>query len=101
MDEDIPIYGQMIGIKDVEEIAERIEYRQRNFPGEEFSMSLGVVLLNYGDQYIKVWCVDPECGWEGLKRDIIITPELPTCPNGHPLLERDTRMKLGWVREKI
>jgi hypothetical protein len=75
-------------------IAEMIQHRRDNFT-EDFEMSVGVVLLNYGDKYVEVQCVNGE--WSGTKGDLIRGPELPRCPNGHVLLETSNAPRLALV----
>lgn len=81
---------------DVVRIAHSIQTRQQNFPDEEFVMSVGVVLMNYGDRFTSVRCVNGE--WAGQKMNLS-GEGLPKCPNGHVLLESEGRKKLVLVEE--
>lgn len=86
----------MLAVDDIKRIAERIEYRMETFD-EPFLMSVGVVLANYGDSFTRVSCVGPEA-WQGTKTDAVsLTHRIPTCPNGHPLLEHDGGLRLALV----
>lgn len=71
-------------IPDVELIAERIKERQVRF-NEDFVASVGIVLLNFGDRYVTVTCVNGE--WSGVKGDLTPREGIPRCPDGHPLVE--------------
>jgi hypothetical protein len=69
---------------DIAMVAEAIKRRQEKYT-EDLTTSIGVVLMNYGDQYINIKCVKGE--WHGKKKDIIPSRNVPSCPNGHRLLE--------------
>lgn len=69
---------------DVASIAASIKRRQEKFT-EDFFISVGVVLMNYGDKFVKVECIRGE--WEGQKKDLELRDDVPLCPNGHPLFE--------------
>lgn len=88
--------GKPLSIEDVEEILEAVETRSQNFPGEPRDMTFMVVMLNIGERYADVTCVQGE--WEGKKKDL--TPRkdggIPLCPNGHPLTQ-GPGLKLGWL----
>lgn len=84
-----------LGVKDVEEIALRLKRRAERFPDEEFTMSIGVVLLNYGERHVKVECMGRE--WAGTKGDLQPRNGVPLCPNGHPLLEVSRAPRLALV----
>lgn len=88
--------GKALSIEDVEEILEAMEARHQNFPKEPFDMTLMLVLLNIGDRYSKVSCVDGE--WSGQKKDVNRSSGegIPQCPNGHSLVQ-DSGLKLGWL----
>lgn len=81
---------------DVEHIAGRIQERQARF-GEDFTMSVGVVLLNLGDRFVNVACVGGE--WCGTKGDLTPRQGIPLCPNGHPLVETSTAPRLALCEE--
>lgn len=81
---------------DIEKIHEKIVYRQEKF-GESLLMSIGVVLMNYGDGEVDVVCVNNE--WVGKKKDLQPRDGIPLCPNGHPLYEVSTPPRLALVKE--
>lgn len=83
-----------LNVTDIHNIAQLIEYRQSMFD-EEFEMSVGVVLMNYGEREVKVECVNGE--WSGLKGELSRSPDIPKCPNGHVLLETSTAPRLALV----
>jgi hypothetical protein len=85
-----------IDIGDIDTIAEAIQRRQAAFD-ESFPMSVGVVLMNYGDRYVSVHCIGGE--WDGVKGDLAPTPGLPLCPNGHPLIETGGHSSLALVED--
>lgn len=73
-----------LDVNDIGEISESVKFRQEKF-AENLTMSIGIVLMNYGDHLIKVRCVSGE--WEGNKSDLLSRDGIPLCPNGHPLVE--------------
>lgn len=81
---------------DIVEIAEAIQRRQENFE-EHFMMSVGVVLMNYGDKYVNVECVGLE--WQGQKKDLEPGDGVPLCPNGHPLFETSRAPFISLVKD--
>lgn len=84
-----------ISMKQAHQIADAISIRQEKFK-EDLHSSLMVVLLNCGDQFTRVTCLHGE--WSGIKADLPATSYIPTCPNGHVLLEaKEGRKQLGWV----
>ena len=76
-----PIY---LDVKQAKEIGEAIAVRMATFT-ETIQFATAVVLLNYGDKYKEVECVQGE--WSGTKADLRPTDQIPLCPNGHPLFE--------------
>jgi len=94
-DERIPAAGEPISEEDLDNVLEAVRARQVNFPDEPAVLSFGVVLMNIGDRYTKVRCINGE--WEGLKLEIPKGEGIPTCPNDHPLIEAQTRLRLGWI----
>lgn len=93
----VPKIGDALRLSDAQMIIDATSARKHNFPDEPFLMSMGVVLLNIGEQYAKVECVMGE--WKGIKRDIPNSKNsnsLPKCPNGHVLLQ-GAGLKLGWI----
>lgn len=90
---------RILNVADVENIAQKIQYRRLQFD-ESFEMSLGVVLMNYGDPYVKVVCIKEE--WSGTKADLVPDDKIafgsiPHCPNGHPLFEISEPPKLALI----
>jgi len=90
----MPAAGQPLTIHDVEEIIGAMEQRSTNFPDESFELTCAVILLNIGNRYTGVSCVEGE--WVGIKKDIPKGEGVPTCPNGHPLME-GAGLQLGWL----
>lgn len=82
---------------DVHELFEAFKSRRNLFPAEEELMSFGVVLMNYGDKFTNVRCVNGE--WHGVKMDVPKNPGIPKCPNNHVLLEYGERTTLGLIPE--
>lgn len=92
---DIPKAGDKFKMTDVEQIAGAIKTRQINFPDEPIELTAALVLLNIGDRYAAVSCINGE--WNSLKQDI---PKgdgvsIPKCPNGH-VLTQGSGLVLGW-----
>lgn len=90
-----PEAGKTLTMADVEQIGGAIKKRQENFPDEPLEMTVALVLLNIGDRYAPVICLEEE--WQGLKQDI---PKgdgvgVPKCPNGH-VLTQGAGLSLGW-----
>jgi len=87
---------RVLNTSDIENIKQKIDYRQAAF-GEDFLLSLGVVLMNYGDKYVKVVCVAGE--WSGTKKNLVPRDGIPLCPNGHPLIETTQAPRLALIEE--
>lgn len=87
---------KVIDPEDVKRITEAIEFRQVNF-GEDSLTSVAVVLLNYGERYVRVHCLPGE--WSGTKGDLQPRRGIPLCPNGHPLLELGDAPRLALIAE--
>lgn len=95
----VPQSGDPLSPQDVEVIFQAIMKRHNKFPDESMMMSAVIVMLNIGDRYAKVWCVDEEnCGWGGEKQDLQPGEGIPRCPNGHPLYQ-DPGLKLTWMKD--
>mgnify|MGYP006191739129 CR=1 FL=1 len=75
-------------------VLEAIQTRLENFPGENPTVAMAVVMFNIGDRFTKLECMEQE--WKGVKADVIPEDGPPHCPNGHPLRQGPT-VKLGWV----
>lgn len=90
--------GEALTIEDIEEILEAVDARQANFPDEPRDMTFMLVMLNIGDRYSEVECVNGE--WTGIKKELKRRADggVPLCPNGHPLLQ-GPGLKLGWLSD--
>jgi hypothetical protein len=87
---------RVLNVGDIENIVQKIQYRRLQF-NEDLRMALGVVLMNYGDRYVKVRCINGE--WSGTKADLIPRDGIPLCPNGHPLFEVSKAPQLALIEE--
>lgn len=87
---------QFLSVQDVQKITASIRSRQERF-GEGLDMSVGVVLMNYGERHVRVKCIAGE--WSGTKGDLAPRDGVPLCPNGHPLLETSRAPRLALVDE--
>ena len=92
----MPKPGDHLSTADVEMIAEAIEKRQKNFPTEPAILSFSLVLMNIGDRFRQLTCIEEE--WTGLTADVPKGEGTPKCPNGHPL-NKGPSLKLVWVPE--
>jgi hypothetical protein len=88
--------GKPLSIKDAQEISEAVKRRQENFPEEELGFTLTLILLNIGDRYAAVACMNEAHGWTGIKKDIPKGEGIPTCPEGHVLMQTGG-FTLGWM----
>lgn len=86
-----------IGLDDVEDIILIINKRWEAFPKDGIDMAVAVALMNYGDGFTEVECVNGE--WAGIKKDIRPSDGIPKCPNGHVMLEKPGRWVLALVKE--
>jgi hypothetical protein len=86
----------ILGVADIDKIYTKIKVRQERFH-ENLVMSLGVVLMNYGDSYVSLYCVGGE--WEGKKGDLVSNGRIPMCPNGHVLIETSDAPRLALIKE--
>lgn len=96
MSDYIPKAGDSITIKDVEEIVTAVVDRQQKFPGEPVGITIALVLMNIGDRYSPVECLEQE--WTGIKKDVPKGEGVPKCPNGHVLMQ-GPGLKLGWLAD--
>jgi len=88
--------GKALTIEDAAEIVEAIRKRHANFPDEPIDMTSMLVLLNIGDRYAGVQCMNPEHNWTGIKKDIPKGEGVPTCPNGHVIMQTGG-LVIGWL----
>ena len=86
---------KFLDVDDIQEISDKIKARQERFPNEDFLMSVGVVLMNYGEKHVVVRCVTG--GWTGTKGDLQPRDGVPLCPDGHPLFEITEAPRLALV----
>jgi len=86
-----------LGVIDVAKIADKVNYRRTVF-GEDLTMALGVVLMNYGDEYVRVQCA-VGCGWTGSKAELTPREGIPLGDCGHPLFEVSEAPRLALVQE--
>lgn len=90
----VPKAGKALDLDDVEMLISAIADRRENFPDEPGAVTIMVVLLNIGDRFAPVECLEKE--WTGVKQDIPSGDGIPKCPNGHVLFQRPG-LCLGWV----
>ncbi len=90
----IPKPGDHLSTADVEMIVEAVEQRQHNFPDEPAILTLSLVLMNIGDRFRPLTCIEQE--WTGMIHDLPTNE--PKCPNGHPI-NKGPSLKLTWVPE--
>ena len=83
--------------KEVSEITDKILKRQEKFD-EDLMMSVGIVIMNYGDSEVRVQCTGKE--WRGTKGQLQEQKDdsIPLCPNGHPLFETSVAPRLGLIQ---
>lgn len=86
---------KIIGVKDIDDMSAKIAYRQKNF-AEDLTTAIGVVIMNYGDDQVRVKCVGQE--WSGIKGELPPQPGVLLCPNGHPIFETSMTPRLVLVR---
>lgn len=91
----MPQAGKHLTIEDVEMLLAAVRKRKENFPTEPEDITWLLVLLNVGDRYTSVTCIEGE--WVGKKHEIPKTEGFPKCPNGHPLTQSSSRLSVGWV----
>lgn len=92
----VPEDGDPLNMEDIDMIMEAVHQRQTNFPNEDAVFSFGIVMLNIGNRFAVVTCLEQE--WQGLKKDIPKGEGVPKCPNGHTLME-GPGLKLGWIAD--
>lgn len=91
---------QKLSVEDVRAIAQSISRRRAVFAEEPVEQTIAVVLVSAGDRFTAVSCVAGE--WSGVKGDLTPTGGIPTCPNGHVLIESSSgRKALGWVPDDL
>lgn len=100
IDRSDPMAGMMLRESDAEMIYESFALHQERFhETHEPVLSMAFVLLNIGDRYSPVECVEGE--WKALRKDVPVRkkPDDPfLCPNGHEIEKTGSGLKLGWIR---
>lgn len=92
--------SRKLTIDEFRDIVNAFVERRERFPRENDEDSLMVVLVNYGDRFTNVRCINGE--WVGIKHHIPRTDGIPKCPNGHVLLEvGNDRWELGLIQTVI
>lgn len=93
-----PNPGEPFTMDQFQEIMELVKKRQEKFSSwEPPIVSMAFILLNIGEVYSRVKCIDENCKWGGLKQDVkIVDDNIPCCPSGHAVII-DKHIKLGWV----
>lgn len=93
---DIPEPGSELTQRDLQTIFQAVIDRQEKNPDEELTLTLALVLMNVGNRFSKVECIEQE--WTGLIKDIPMPEqgEAPKCPNGHGIV-RLNKLVLGWI----
>jgi hypothetical protein len=90
----MPEVGKGLSIEDVEMLLNALETRSTNFPEESFDLTFALVMLNIGQRFTSVSCINGE--WVGQKKDVPKGDDVPKCPNGHVLME-GVGIQLGWI----
>lgn len=90
----IPKAGESITTEDFDMILEAIGKRHQNFPNEPPVLSMAIVMMNIGDRFAPVACVEGE--WKGHKKDLYGGVDVPKCPNGHAVIQ-GVGLKIGWI----
>lgn len=91
-----PKPGDKLTIVDIENIVMAVSERQQKFPEEPVGVTIAFVMLNIGDRYSPVECIEQE--WTALKKDVPRGEGVPKCPNGH-VLTQGPGLKLGWLAD--
>lgn len=92
----IPESGDFLSPQDVNMIFQAIKERHEKFPDEPMQLTAVLVMLNVGDRFAPVSCVE-EC-WEGYLKDVPSGEGVPKCPEGHPLF-KEPGLRLAWVKD--
>lgn len=92
----IPKNGDFLIKDDVAAIYEAYEAHQKKFPLTPPPISLAWVMMNIGNDYAPVECIEQE--WEGSIFDVDMRKDEPRCPNGHAL-RRGAPLRLSWSRK--
>lgn len=99
-DKSDPMAGMPLRESDAELIYNAYAKHQERFhESHEPVVSMAFVLLNIGDRYSPVECVEGE--WKALRKDVPVRkdPEDPfLCPNGHEIEKTGSGLKLGWIK---
>lgn len=91
----IPKAGQGFGVRDFDMLIEAVRKRRENFPDEDPTMTMALVMFNIGDRFAPVTCIEGE--WEALKMDLPKGDGVPKCPNGH-VCTQGFGLQLGWIQ---
>lgn len=92
----VPEDGDALNLEDAQMIIEAFIKRRENFPAEPSNMTLALILLNIGDRFATVTCIEEE--WTSLVQDIPKGTGVPKCPNGH-VLTKGPGMHLAWMSD--
>jgi len=95
-----PQAGSAMTAVECDALYQKFLTRQLDFPDEGEAVSFNVVILNSGDQYTSITCLNGE--WTGIKGEIVAPepPDVALCPNGHNLLE-GFGLSVGWVNRPL
>ena len=93
----IPQVGSTFNLLDVQLAFELVRKRVENYPNEPANISLATVLVNMGDRYTPVVCIEGE--WQGIKEDLI-GMDPPKCPNGHDC-KTQPPLQLVWAQPVV
>jgi hypothetical protein len=99
IDRSDPQPGMFLRESDMEMIYEAYALHQERFPETKPVLSMAFVLMNIGDRYSPVECVEGE--WKAMRKDVPKrkNPEDPfLCPDGHEIVKTGDGLKLGWIR---
>ena len=93
-DQFMPKLGHKLEGAGMDMVIQAFLKRRENYPDEDISLTLGLILSAIGTRFDPLRCVEKE--WRGYKKDIPPGTTNPTCPNGHDLIA-ERGVTLGWV----
>lgn len=99
IDNSDPQQGMVLRESDAELIYETFALHQERFPDHKPVLSMAFVLMNIGDRYSPVECVEHE--WKALRKDVPKREKADDpflCPNGHEIQKVGSGLKLGWIK---